>query len=262
MNTTLLVLALFFLQTATTAFSAEVDSKQFVHGAGPSTRLVQLFFTEFAKLPAAQGYSFEIPPKSVKHAGGIKSSAKYLFGRTGRPLNEEERKMNKGEIILGQVPVAFVVGAETGVTSLGLGQLEKIMSGGSTNWKEVGGVDAPITTVGREEGEAVFMALKEKYPFFRSAQFSQTFAKDDDVVAFVQNVHGKHALAFGAVSNFEGKEGIVVLTIPGFALGLKLGLVYDLANQDKPLVKAVAEYAGSPEWSAIAVANGFFAPME
>jgi len=258
----ILFLAALAVINALPAYSAQEETTQLVYGAGPSTKIVELFFAEFAHTPACGDYTFEVPPKSVKHAGGIKSCETYVFGRTGRPLNNEEKNMNKAEIFLGQVPIAIGVGSETGISSLEMAQLEKIITGEYTNWQEVGGTDAPISNVGREEKEALFSILKTKYPFYQSAKFSQVFKKDDEVVAFLQNPLGKYGIGFGARPNFENKEGITILSIPGFSVGQQLGLVYDLSNQFKPIVKAVSEYANSQEWSAVAVANGYLPPNE
>ena len=50
----------------------------------------------------------------------------YVFGRTGRPLNEKEKAMNKGEIVLARIPIAFAAGPESGVTNLTVAQLESL----------------------------------------------------------------------------------------------------------------------------------------
>ena len=40
-----------------------------IAGAGPSTKIVEKFCQELSTQPVAAGYTFEVPPKSVKHAG-------------------------------------------------------------------------------------------------------------------------------------------------------------------------------------------------
>ena len=241
---------------------AHAVENQMVYGAGPSTKLVQLFFTEFEKLPASEGYTFEVPPKSVKHAGGIKSCEKYVFGRTGRPLNEKEKNMNKEEIFLGQVPIAIAVGSEVTIDSLDKEQLEKIVTGKYTNWKEVGGPDAKIVNVGREGKEALYSILKARYPFFIKSKFTKIFNKDHEVVAFLSNPHGKYAISFGAEPNFKGVDGLKIIPVEGFSTGQALGLVYDRKNEKNALVQSVIEYAQSDEWAKITVANGYLAPQK
>ena len=82
------------LAIVTSFFSTVVGAeRQVIAGAGPSTAVVALFAERFASDPSASGYVFEVPQRSAKHAGGIKASSKFVFGRTGRPLNEKEKSM-------------------------------------------------------------------------------------------------------------------------------------------------------------------------
>ncbi|MEW6088021.1 MAG: substrate-binding domain-containing protein [bacterium] len=233
-----------------------------VAGAGPSTKVVQLFFEGFSKLPPAKGYKFEIPPKSVKHSGGVKSSGQYIFGRTGKPLSAEEKKMNKDEIFLAQIPVSFAVGSGAGITSLDLNQLENIFTGKYTNWKQAGGNDQPIVTVGREAAEAFFTVIKSLYPFFKSAKFTKIFEKDTDVVNFLKNDYGKYAIAFSAKSNFINEAGITVIPVEKFIVNVQVGLVYDLKNINHPLVNSASDYAKSKEWREKITAAGFLLPAQ
>ena len=244
-----------------TPFStSNASEKQLVYGAGHSTKIVELFFNEFEKTPPCTGYTFEVPQKSVKHAGGINASGKYLFGRTGRPLNDKEKDMNKEGIFLGQVPIAIAVGSEVGMTSLTIDQLEKIVTGQYTNWKEVGGPDARIDNTGREGKEALYSILKKKYPFYNAAKFTKTFNKDHEVVGYLSNPHGKYAIAFGAEPNFKDIQGITILTVENFSAGQDLGLVYDQSNRDHPIIKAASEYTECKERTQTVLAQGYYPP--
>lgn len=234
--------------------------KQVVAGAGPSTKIVQLFFEKFSTLPEGEPYEFLIPPESAKHAGGIRCSSNYVFGRTGRPLNAKEKEMNKGEIFLAQIPVAFAVGAGVGVDRLNMSQLEKIFTGQIKNWQEVGGPDAAILLLGREQTEALFTILKSKYAFFNNLAFDKVFKKDGHVINFLKSPQGEYAIGFGAAPNFEGVEGLKTVAVEGFSVGVSVGLVYDLSNSEHPLVKSVATYSRSDGWRETIIATGFMAP--
>ncbi len=232
------------------------SEKILIVGAGPSTKIVQLFFQEFAQSPAGQGYEFLIPGHSAKHAGGIKSSDTNLFGRTGRPLNQQERALNKDDIFLARIPIAFAVGSEVGLTRISLNELRDIYTRKITNWKQLGGQDAEILLVGREATEALFTTLKKCYPFFNDVSFERTFKKDHQVVNFLGSPEGKHAIGFGAISNFESLK---TLEIEGFEAGVNLGLVYDLKFQSHPLVIAVKEFARKEEWTRFVTQAGLLA---
>jgi len=241
-----------------TAFSAATHAdKQVIAGAGPSTKVIQLFVDKFSSDPAATGIEFEVPPRSAKHAGGIKASSKYVFGRTGRPLNAKEKGMNKGEILLARIPIAFASGTGVNVSSLSLSQLEELFTGKITDWTSVGGSGGKVVLVGREPTEALFTVLKKSYPFFRKARFAKIFKKDHQVVKFLQSPQGANAIAFGALPNF--KE-VNLVEVDGFAAGVAVGLVYDLKNSEHDLVKSAQMFASTPKWTVAVQQNGLLAP--
>ena len=171
---------------AAIALSTPVQAgKQVIAGAGPSTKVVQMFVEKFADDPAAQSYRFEVPARSAKHAGGIRASSRYVFGRTGRPLNDKEKGMNKGEIVLARIPIAFATAFSTNVPHLSMSQVEALYRGEIANWGEVGGSGGKVILVGREPTEALFSELQKTYPSFKYARFDKVFKKDHQVVNFL-----------------------------------------------------------------------------
>lgn len=224
--------------------------KQPIKGAGPSTAIVKLFAEAFNSQAEKLGYRFLTPPDSVKHAGGIENSDNYLFGRTGRPLKDSEKQLNKGEISLARIPIAFAVGPETGVTTLTLPQLEAIFTGKIKSWSEVGGSENSIELLGRESSEALFLELKKIYPFFAKSVFEDVYTKDNQVVNILNNYRGVHAIGFGAKPNFINK-GVSIIEVDDFSAGVSVGLVYDLKNADHPVVKAAKAFAKSQEWATL-----------
>lgn len=233
-------------------------NKQLVIGAGPSTKVVTLFFKQLSTQPGAAGFNFVIPPKSAKHAGGIRASNKYLFGRTGRPLNTKETAQNKEEIFLASIPIAFVTGQEAGIKSISLQQINDVFTKKKKNWKAIGGNDLAITVVGREATEALFTSLKKQHPFFKDVTFDRIFKKDHQVVNYIKSGDGKGAIGFGAKPNFSDSQ---ILTVEGFASGLNVGLVYDVKNRDHAIVKLAKEFAASAEWQKQLVGLGMLAPQ-
>lgn len=228
-----------------------------IAGAGPSTKIVEKFCNEYSSQPAAKEYTFEVPPKSVKHAGGIRASDVNLFGRTGRPLNEEEKALNKDEIILARVPIAFVTGSDVGLAKLTIVQLRDIYSKKTTNWKQLGGLDKQIVLVGREPTEALYSVLKADYPFFAEVEFDKVVGKDHAMVAYLQTPAGESALGFGAKPNLENLH---IIAVDDFTSGTSLGLVYDLKNKDDKLVKTCTEFAKSDLWAKSLREDGLLPP--
>ncbi len=232
---------------------------QIIAGAGPSTSVVQLFVEKFSSRPAAKGYSFKVPPKSAKHAGGIKNSDKFIFGRTGRPLNDQEKSLGKDEIFLARVPIAFAIGSDAGITSLTLAQIETIFTSDDVTWKDFGGTDGKIINIGREPNEALCISIKKDLPFFKNAKFQTIIKKDHQVIGLLGKAQGKFAIGFGAKPNFE-KASISTIHVDGFSSGVRLGLVYDRKNSENPIVKGVKEFVASSEWQDAIQSLGLLIP--
>jgi len=221
------------------------ETKQMVSGAGPSTAVAQLFFQFLSKKPDVAGYHFYVPAASAKHAGGIKNSDDFLFGRIGRPFNEQEKQLGKIELFLAKVPFVFVVGPKVGLKKLTLAEVEAIFLGRVDNWKELGGPDAAITVIGREPTEAFYTSLKAAYPQFINASFDQVLKRDHDVVDYLKTDAGAYAIAFGAKPNFSF---VNILDVTGFEIGVNIGLTYDRKNAEHKIIKAARRFAESTEW--------------
>lgn len=221
------------------------QENQIIAGAGPSTEICKLFFNEFSKLEGTKSYTFSVMEGSVKHKGGILNSDKFLFGRTGRPLTDQEKALGKEEILLAKVPISFAKGLEINIDHLSMEEITKIFTKAIVNWKDVGGPDSPILLVGREQSEALFMTLKNEYPFFKEVTFEKVFKRDHEVVKFLSSPLGKHAIAFGATPNFTEFN---LLYVEGFSSGVSVGLVYDLKNAASPIVQLAKDFAASSSW--------------
>jgi phosphate transport system substrate-binding protein len=88
--------------------------------------------------------------------------------QASRPMKDAER--DQAAKTHGQPPVQMVMARDglsvylneaNGVQALTLAQLETIYNGTVTNWKEVGGRDAPIIAYGRENNSGTYTFFKE-----------------------------------------------------------------------------------------------------
>jgi hypothetical protein len=227
--------------------SAATDVQK-VLGAGPSTKVVTLFFQAFEQTSGAQGLRFQVAQRSTKHAGGIRASGAFLFGRTGRPLNAGEKAKGKFEIFLAGTPVGFVVGKEVGINKLTLNQVRDIYQRKITNWKALGGPDGAISLLGREKGEAAMTVLRLDYPFLDNAKIDRVFKRDHAIVNFLTADIGRYAIGVGAFPNFGAKH---IVQVTGHSPVVKLGLVVDNKNAGHPVVKAAQTFAASKTWSTM-----------
>ncbi len=85
---------------------------------------------------------------------GIKAIAEKIadFGALSRNVKDEEKASVAEEFVIAKDGVAVVVNPESTIENLTIEQIKKIYIGEITNWSEVGGEDAPIVVVSREEG--------------------------------------------------------------------------------------------------------------
>lgn len=256
MKKIMLALSVTFLSFVFLLSTATASNKQVIAGAGPSTKVVELFFSKLSLQPSAKDYEFVVPAMSTKHAGGITNTDRFLFGRTGHALTEAERAMNKKEILLAKVPIAFASGGGAKIPALSIDAIEKIFRKKINKWTELGGADIKIITVGREPTEALFMELKQDFPFFQEVKFDIVLKTDDEVVKLLKSPLGEYAIAFGAKPNFTD---VRTLDVKGKGnVGILLGLVYDKNNENDPLVKAASIYAASDEWRRVVADAGLF----
>ena len=225
------------------------DATQFViAGAGPSTKVVELLAQEFCAVH--EGYTIIVPPKSIKHRGGLEWVTKTdrLFGRTGRPLSAEDWEAFPTviEYPIAKVKTAFAVRKDLGVTKLTLEQWTNIYKGTIRNWKDVGGPDKPIILLGRAKGESVFTAVTNEYPFFEEAKFPKIYDKEHQIIRAITRVPG--AIGFSSKSVLAAEKELTVLDIEGFSAGLRVALVYDRKHKDAETVQMMNTFIQSNRW--------------
>ena len=94
---------------------------------------------------------------------GIKAIQEKIadFGALSREVKDEEKAAVTKEFVIAKDGVAVIVNPETNVENLTIEQIKKIYTGEITNWKEVGGDDAKIVVVSREEGSGTRGAFTE-----------------------------------------------------------------------------------------------------
>ncbi len=229
------------------------EQVEIVAGAGPSTEIVKLFFKQLPKYEDVGNYRFIVPEMSAKHRGGIINADNFLFGRTGRPLDKFDSALGKKEIILAEIPAAIVAGNGVPRILFSMDDIRKIFLGETSNWKAFGGSDVPIERVGRERLEAVFRSLKEKYPFFKQVTFDRVFHLDNEVVDFLNSPAGKYSISFGAAPNFDKSAQV---NVTNFSCGIKVGLVYDVVNEEHPIVLAAKTFKTSQYWKRLVLEAG------
>lgn len=211
----------------------------------------------------------EVMPNSLGSGGGIKAvdAGRVSIGLTGRPLKESE----KGTVVYRQLavmPVVVAVSSTQSVAGLTSAQLCGIYSGAITSWKQVGGSDAAIVPLTRNEDDSDKEALREDVGCYKALKESA------DVVVLASGGAMRSALiarptaigltSFEAVLRSEGK--LKALAIDGVAPDAasvaagKYRLVKDFAvvtkGEPQGVTKAFIDFAASAEGHKIMASGG------
>lgn len=129
--------------------------------------------TSVLKVIDAAGAEFSALNPDVKFtysgtgsSDGIKGAKAdtYSFGCSSRDLKPEESPGLK-VITFAYDGIAIVVNPANTVQDLSKEQIASIYTGAITNWSEVGGADAPIVVVSREDGSGTRSATEELLGF-------------------------------------------------------------------------------------------------
>lgn len=129
--------------------------------AGLSGKIIASGSTSMEELMLALGEAFTVvnPDVSVEIQGGgsstgVKNALDGVteIGNASRALKDEEKNQGLNEYIVAYDGIAVVVNAANKVTGLTAQQIADIYTGKITNWKDVGGDDAPIVVVVRDAG--------------------------------------------------------------------------------------------------------------
>jgi len=94
---------------------------------------------------------------------GVKAVDEDLvdFGALSRELKDEEKAIVKHEWVIAKDGIAIVVNKDVDVDDLSKDQIKGIFTGEITNWSAVGGTNAKIEVVVREEGSGTRDAFNE-----------------------------------------------------------------------------------------------------
>jgi phosphate transport system substrate-binding protein len=166
-----------------------------------------------------------------------------------------------------------VVNPNVKLDNLTKDHVRDIFSGKVTNFKDVGGPDAPITIVSREEGsgtrtafEDLVMAGKDangkdvKTPIFEKAILQQSNGQIRTTVATTENSIGY--LSFGFLDNsvkvlkFEGIDPTVAnVKNKSYKVSRPLNML--TKGEPNPLAKAFIDYILSDEGQKLVVTEGY-----
>lgn len=197
------------------------------------------------------------------------------IGNISREVKKEELEANPEFQVftVAKDGIAIVVNPKIKLDNLTKEQVRDIFSGKITNFKEVGGPDAPITVASREEGSGTRGAFQELVMQYKDASGNKV---EDEIVAtaILQSSNGALRttvaetpntiayLSFGYLDdsvvtvNIEGIEATVENVLNGtYPISRPLNMITN--GDPSPLAKAFIDFLLSDAGQAIAVEEGF-----
>ena len=128
----------------------------------------------------------------VGSGAGVEAAANGTadIGNASRNLKDEEKAKGIAENIVAIDGIAVVVDPSNAVEDLTKEQLAGIYDGTVTNWKDVGGNDAPIVVVGREFGSGTRTAFEELLELEDKCKYANELDSTGAVMAKVASTPG------------------------------------------------------------------------
>ena len=107
------------------------------------------------------------------------------IGLSSRALKPEEEEKGAVGHTVALDGVAIVVNPASGVEDLSVEQIAQIFKGEITNWSELGGEDAEIAVLGREDGSGTRSAFEEIVGVDGECKYTNEYSSTGDVIGNV-----------------------------------------------------------------------------
>ncbi len=108
------------------------------------------------------------------------------IGLASRNLKDEE-KANLNETVVAIDGIAIIVNTENTVSDLTVEQIAGLYTGEISNWKDVGGSDAPVVCIGREAASGTRDGFESITKTAEKCKYSQELTSTGDVIQTVSS---------------------------------------------------------------------------
>lgn len=135
------------------------------------------------------------------------------IGLSSRQLKEEESANGLEATVLAYDGIAVIVNPENPVADLDVETIARLYTGEITNWKDVGGNDAPVVLIGREAGSGTRDGFESITGTAEQCMYRQELTSTGDVITAVS----QNPDAIGYASLASLKDTVRALTVGGVA---------------------------------------------
>jgi phosphate transport system substrate-binding protein len=171
-----------------------------VGGSTSVTPLMELFAHEYEKVKPG----IKVNINGTGSGDGITNAGvTYQIGMSSRDLTPAEQGRGLKEVVVAIDGIAVIVNRNNTVSNLTLDQIQGIYTGSITNWSQVGGRNAPIAVVSREEGSGTRGAFEElvKFQGRLLANANQLTSTGAILANVAQNTNAIGYISLGSVNN-------------------------------------------------------------
>lgn len=185
------------------------------------------------------------------------------IGLSSRALKDQEQEKLQG-IDVAYDGIVIVVNKSNKLTDITTEQIKDVFTGKITNWKDLGGADAPVVLIGREAGSGTRDGFESVTGTKDSCKYRQELTSTGDVITTV----GQNENAIGYASLSAVNDSIKVLSFNGvvpseetvldksYKLQRPFVFVLNKAKQPSKDAKAFIDYAMSGEAKPLIVKAG------
>jgi phosphate transport system substrate-binding protein len=143
----------------------------------------------------------------------VANSSRSIKGEESAKV-KEKHGVEAVETVVAKDGVAIYVNEANGVAELTVEQIKKIYMGDVTNWKEVGGADAPIILYSRENSSGTYVFVKEHV--LKNGDFASSAQTLPGTAAVVNAVSkDKNGIGYGGAAYAKGIKEVRVTGADG-----------------------------------------------
>jgi len=203
-------------------------------------------------------------PQSIGSGGAVKAVGEghAILGRVARGIKDKEKDYRLEYKAIFEIPTVIFVNKGVSVDNLTEQQVVEIFSGRISNWKEVGGDDAAITVVRREDKDSSLNNLRKTFPGFQDIEFTkESTLAEKTFIMTAQIANRPNSIGFGPLDVALAND-LKVIAINGkqpadtdYPYFGTIGLVYKTSNLDD-VSRRFLEFATSEDAKAPIISAG------